>query len=160
MIIFLIFTIFQLAFRSVQSSVQNKRDQIRRILQLPPPPAVTTTTTPSSMTSSMTGSSPSTSGASSGAGSDDDTSSSNGHHHLDIKSNSVIGKSFRKDDNDNCDTESVVSVVFSNATVDPKAANDLEAAISVYLRRATENFDLSKNVEVKIKKTLKNCNKF
>ena len=25
---------------------------------------------------------------------------------------------------------------------------DLEAAVSVYLRRATENFDLSKNVEV------------
>lgn len=31
--------ILQLAFRSVSSSIQSKRDQIRRILQLPPPAA-------------------------------------------------------------------------------------------------------------------------
>ncbi len=29
--------ILQLAFRSVSTSIQSKRDQIRRILQLPPP---------------------------------------------------------------------------------------------------------------------------
>ena len=69
---------------------------------------------------------------------------------MDIKANSVIGKPFRKNDSrDDCDTESVVSVVFSNAAVDPKVATDMEDAISLYLRRATENFDLSKNVEVR-----------
>ena len=107
--------------------MQNKREQIRRILQLPPLPASAPATTPS------------TSGASSG--SDDEVGSE-----LDLKNSSVIGKSYGKRRDE--DAESVVSVQFSNASVDPKAASDLEDAIGVYLRRATENFDLTKNVEV------------
>lgn len=62
------------------SSIDSKRDQIRRILQLPPPPM-----------------------------------------HNSPKSGSE--------------------------SVDP-AARDLEDAISGYMRRAAENFDLTKNVEV------------
>ena len=69
---------FQLSFRSVSGTVETKRDQVRRILQVPP------STTPSSSPSSE---------------------------------------------------------------VDP-AARELESAITAYLRRATETFDLSKNVEV------------
>ena len=46
------------------------------------------------------------------------------------------------------DNESLASVCFATASTDPTAAKDLEAAITAYLRRATENFDLSKNVEV------------
>ena len=71
--------IFQLSFRSVSSTVETKRDQVRRILQLPPPSSASTTTSPS--------------------------------------------------DND------------------PSAAKEMEIAITAYLRRATETFDLSKNVE-------------
>jgi len=149
----LLFSVMVLAFRSVQSSMQNKRDQIRRILQLPPPPPSST----NGQTTSGSSTSPSTSGASSaGSGSDDEFVSSSTSE-LDIKTNSVIGKSYGTraaaasgTGNGNTrdeDTESVVSVMFSNASVDPKAASDLEDAISLYLRRATENFDLSKNVE-------------
>jgi hypothetical protein len=46
------------------------------------------------------------------------------------------------------DNESLASVCFATASTDPAAAKDLEIAITAYLRRATENFDLSKNVEV------------
>ena len=46
------------------------------------------------------------------------------------------------------DNESLASVCFATASSDPAAAKDLEDAITAYLRRATENFDLSKNVEV------------
>ena len=76
---------FQLSFRSVQSTVETKRDQVRRILQLPP-----------------SSSSPSSS-----------------------------------------DTET-------------SAAREMETAVTAYLRRATDTFDLSKNVEVR-KQTLLNC---
>ena len=38
---FIIFFKFQLAFRSVGGTIQAKRDQIRRILQLPPPATTT-----------------------------------------------------------------------------------------------------------------------
>ena len=47
------------------------------------------------------------------------------------------------------DNESLASVCFATASTDPAAAKDLEDAITAYLRRATENFDLSKNVEVR-----------
>lgn len=79
--------LLQLAFRSVTSSVETKRDQIRRILQLPPPQP-------------------------------------------DENSNEI---------NRNLMTESWME----------PAAKELEAAITIYLRRATEKFDLSKNVEVR-----------
>ena len=72
--------IFQLSFRSVSSTVETKRDQVRRILQLPPPSSASTTT--------------------------------------------------------------------STGDNDPSAAKEMEIAITAYLRRATETFDLSKNVEV------------
>lgn len=73
----LLFSVVVLGFRSVTTTIQSKREHVRRILQLPPPPP-----------------------------------------------------------NDQSSSEAV----------DP-AAKDLEQAISIYLRRATENFDLSKNVE-------------
>ena len=52
------------------------------------------------------------------------------------------------------DNESLASVCFATASSDPAAAKDLEDAITAYLRRATENFDLSKNVEVSNKDNL------
>ena len=67
---------FQLSFRSVQSTVETKRDQVRRILQLPP------------------------------------SSSS------------------------------------SSSETETSAAREMETAVTAYLRRATDTFDLSKNVEV------------
>ena len=67
---------FQLSFRSVQSTVETKRDQVRRILQLPP-----SSSSPSSET-------------------------------------------------------------------ETSAAREMETAVTAYLRRATDTFDLSKNVEV------------
>ena len=72
---------FQLSFRSVQSTVETKRDQVRRILQLPP----------------------------SSSSSDTETS----------------------------------------------AAREMETAVTAYLRRATDTFDLSKNVEVRKQNLLK-----
>ncbi len=86
----------QLAFRSVTSSVDAKREQIRRILQLP-------ASAPSGDTS-PNDTSPIEAG--------DDTSSSSNNR---------------------------------------RAASALEEAVSRYLRGATENFDLSKNVEVREK---------
>ena len=68
---------FQLSFRSVQSTVETKRDQVRRILQLPP------------------------------------SSSSS-----------------------------------SSGETETSAAREMETAVTAYLRRATDTFDLSKNVEV------------
>ena len=65
---------------------------------------------------------------------------------LNPKSGSIIGKTYGKRRDE--DTESVTSLMFSSATVDPEAAKELEYAITIYLRRATENFDLTKNVEV------------
>ena len=67
------FCLFQLSFRSVSATVETKREQVRRILQLPP---------------------------------------SSSPHNLE------------------------------------PAARELETALTAYLRRATETFDLSKNVEV------------
>ena len=78
--------LFQLSFRSVSSTVETKRDQVRRILQLPPPSL----------------------------------------------SSSVSTTSSSQSDND------------------PTAAKEMEIAITAYLRRATETFDLSKNVEVRV----------
>ena len=69
----LLFSVIVLSFRSVSGTVETKRDQVRRILQLPP--------------------------------------------------------------------------AASNSSQDG-ATRELEAAITAYLRRATETFDLSKNVEV------------
>ena len=79
----------QLAFRSVTNSISSKRDQIRRILQLPPPPNV---------------------------------------------------QEAKMADND-------------NEMIEP-AVKDLEEAVTAYLRRATETFDLSKNVEVRSRKDI------
>ena len=67
---------FQLSFRSVSSTVETKRDQVRRILQLPPSSSV--------------------------------------------------------------------------ADNEPSAAKEMEIAVTAYLRRATDTFDLSKNVEVRL----------
>lgn len=82
----LLFSVMVLAFRSVTSTVQTKRDQVRRILQLLP---------------------------------------------LNPEENAKS-------------TETTDLTLGSNS--DP-ASRDMEDAISAYLRRATENFDLSKNVE-------------
>lgn len=76
----------QLAFRSVTNSISSKRDQIRRILQLPPP-------------------------------------------------HSIQEEDSKQPQNS------------EENTAEP-AVKDLEEAITAYLRRATETFDLSKNVEV------------
>ena len=86
----------QLAFRSVTSSVEAKREQIRRILQLP-------ASAPPNDTSPI------------------DTSPSDGGDDTSPSSNNR------------------------------RAASALEEAVSRYLRGATENFDLSKNVEVRKK---------
>ena len=67
---------FQLSFRSVSSTVETKRDQVRRILQLPPSSSV--------------------------------------------------------------------------ADNELSAAKEMEIAVTAYLRRATDTFDLSKNVEVRL----------
>ena len=75
--------LLQLAFRSVTSSIETKRDQIRRILQLPPP--------------------------------------------------------MPENDPNSSLVESMME----------PAAKELEEAVTSYLRRATEKFDLSKNVEVR-----------
>ncbi len=73
----------QLAFRSVTSSVEAKRDQIRRILQLPP-----------------------------------------------------LKEPSSNEDNDDDSAEEEMAVA------------DLEEAVGTYLRKATEKFDLTKNVDV------------
>ena len=86
---------FQLAFRSVTSSVQTKREQMRRILQLPPPPP------PSA---SVEGAAPTL----------------------------------------------AASPAASEEEEERAAARDVEEAISDYLRRATESFDLTKSVEVRL----------
>ena len=88
--------LFQLAFRSVTSSVQTKREQMRRILQLPPPPP------PSA--SQAEGAAPTL----------------------------------------------AASSVASEEEEERAAARDVEEAISDYLRRATESFDLTKSVEVRL----------
>ena len=90
---------FQLAFRSVTSSVQTKREQMRRILQLPPPP-------PSSASppASAEGAAPTL----------------------------------------------AASTAASEEEEERAAARDVEEAISDYLRRATESFDLTKSVEVRL----------
>ena len=86
----------QLSFRSVTSSVQTKREQMRRILQLPPPPPPAAPP-PASV-------------------------------------------------------EEVAPTLPASAAVsegeERAAARDVEEAISDYLRRATEGFDLTKSVEV------------
>ena len=87
---------FQLAFRSVTNSISSKRDQIRRILQLPPP-------------------------------------------NIQMNDESTQ-KSNNEDSHNNINEDSTI--------LEP-AVKDLEEAVVAYLRRATETFDLSKNVEVK-----------
>ena len=89
------FRLWQLAFRSVTSSVQTKREQMRRILQLPPPPPQAAP--PPASVEEVAPTLPA------GAGAQDE---------------------------------------------ERAAARDVEEAISDYLRRATENFDLTKSVEV------------
>ena len=88
----------QLAFRSVTSSVQTKREQMRRILQLPPPPPPA-----ASPPTSVEEVAPTLPASASAAASEDE---------------------------------------------ERAAARDVEEAISDYLRRATEGFDLTKSVEV------------
>ena len=88
--------VFQLAFRSVASSVQTKREQMRRILQLPPPPPPA-----APPPASVEEAAPTLPAAS---GEDEERA----------------------------------------------AARDVEEAISDYLRRATEKFDLTKSVEVRL----------
>jgi hypothetical protein len=82
----------------VTTSVQTKRDQMRRIMQLPPPPPPAPPAPASTEEAAPT-------------------------LHSKVESGDGVG-------------------------VSPEAAKDAEDAISEYLRRATENFDLSKNVEV------------
>ena len=95
---------FQLAFRSVTNSISSKRDQIRRILQLPPP---------------------------------------------NIQMNDEpTQKSTNEDSHNNINEDSTI--------LEP-AVKDLEEAVVAYLRRATETFDLSKNVEVCSQKLTKNA---
>ena len=79
----LLFSVVVLAFRSVTSTVEAKREQVRRILQIPP---------------------------------------------------------VQVDEQDLC--------IEDSEGEQRKAAAELEQAISAYMRRATRNFDLSKNVEV------------
>merc|ERR1712029_626133 len=83
-----------LAFRSVTNSISSKRDQIRRILQLPPP-------------------------------------------NIQMNDESTQ-KSNNEDSHNNVNEDSTI--------LEP-AVKDLEEAVVAYLRRATETFDLSKNVE-------------
>ena len=90
-----------MAFRSVTNSISSKRDQIRRILQLPPPPAAATTT---------------------------------------HASNAPIS-------DPNVDKDPKTHENNEDSPLEP-AVQDLEEAVTAYLRRATETFDLSKNVEV------------
>ena len=116
--------IFQLSFRSVSSAIQNKRDQVRRILQLPPPSPVAN---------------PNNNNTSSQGTSAEETERDMGEVDTGLATKILLG------DGDN---ESLASVCFATASSDPAAAKDLEDAITAYLRRATENFDLSKNVEV------------
>ena len=122
--------VLQLAFRSVSSSIQNKREQVRRILQLPPPSPAT---------------------AVAGGGTSGSSGSNENDEEAEREMVEVVGmggsittKSKLLDG----DTDSLASVNFSTASTEPAAAKDLEDAITAYLRRATENFDLSKNVEV------------
>ena len=104
--------------------MQNKRDQIRRILQLPPP---------------STTSNASSNGTSSQNGTGEETEREMGE---------VDGAPTTKLLNGDGDNESLASICFATIPTDAAAAKDLEDAIATYLRRATENFDLSKNVEV------------
>ena len=93
-----LFRLWQLAFRSVTSSVQTKREQMRRILQLPPPPPPAAP--PPASVEEVAPTLPAAA-----AGAEDE---------------------------------------------ERAAARDVEEAISDYLRRATENFDLTKSVEVSL----------
>ena len=95
-----VLSLSQLAFRSVTSSVQTKREQMRRILQLPPPPPPA-----ASPPASVEEVAPTLPASVSAAASEDE---------------------------------------------ERAAARDVEEAISDYLRRATENFDLTKSVEVRL----------
>ena len=95
---------FQLAFRSVTNSISSKRDQIRRILQLPPP---------------------------------------------NIQMNDESTQKSNNEDSHNNISE--------DSTILEPAVKDLEEAVVAYLRRATETFDLSKNVEVSNLKLTKNA---
>lgn len=90
----LLFSVVVLAFRSVTNSISSKRDQIRRILQLPPP-------------------------------------------NIQMNDESTQ-KSNNEDSHNNINEDSTI--------LEP-AVKDLEEAVVAYLRRATETFDLSKNVE-------------
>ena len=105
--------------------MQNKREQVRRILQLPPPSPVAN-------------------------GNSNACSSQNGNdEETEREMAEVDGGPITKMLGAEGDTESLASVNFTTVSTDPGAAKDLEDAITAYLRRATENFDLSKNVEVR-----------
>jgi len=111
----LLFSVVVLAFRSVTNSISSKRDQIRRILQLPPPGLVAGATAPSSSSSSGSGSG--ADGSSTGAAT-----------------------------NENGEPMQEPDPADGQLMLEP-AVKDLEEAVTAYLRRATETFDLSKNVE-------------
>ena len=114
-----------MAFRSVTNSISSKRDQIRRILQLPPPGL--------------------------GSGGDEQTkigriSSSNtttsSPADSKITEMALHGELTTLIQVDHGDPSDGLGLL-----LDP-AVKDLEEAVTAYLRRATETFDLSKNVEV------------
>ena len=114
-----------MAFRSVTNSISSKRDQIRRILQLPPP------------------------GLGSGSGdeqtkigrisSSNTTTSSPTDSKITEMAHGELTTLIQVDHGDPSDGLGLL--------LDP-AVKDLEEAVTAYLRRATETFDLSKNVEV------------
>ena len=115
-----------MAFRSVTNSISSKRDQIRRILQLPPP------------------------GLGSGSGdeqtkigrissSNTTTSSPADSKITEMALHGELTTLIQVDHGDPSDGLGLL--------LDP-AVKDLEEAVTAYLRRATETFDLSKNVEV------------
>ena len=114
-----------MAFRSVTNSISSKRDQIRRILQLPPPGL----------------------GSSSGddqtkigrISSSNTTTSSPPDSKITEMAHGELTTLIQVDHGDPSDGLGLL--------LDP-AVKDLEEAVTAYLRRATETFDLSKNVEV------------
>jgi len=105
-----------LAFRSVTSSIQNKRDQIRRILQLPPP-----ATTPEDK---------------------EITKQDQVYIKLSIPQITAF-LHYTMHFQENQEGSGATPIMNLD-----QASRDMEDAVTSYLRRATETFDLSKNVEV------------
>ena len=114
-----------MAFRSVTNSISSKRDQIRRILQLPPPGLGSSggdeQTKIGRISSSNT------------------TTSSPPDSKITEMAHGELTTLIQVDHGDPSDGLGLL--------LDP-AVKDLEEAVTAYLRRATETFDLSKNVEV------------